>query len=466
MKVSLAGSSLLPRIEQLWLALIVFLLPTQFGRHFWPDSALVYGIRVDYLAPTLYALDLLLLGYLVLKILNSKFEIRFLSPLFPILLTNLAFSHNPLATLSWSLHFVLYSVFIFTVFPSSPRSVLKRTSHMVSLPPFKILNSEFKIMKVFLSLAILFQVSLALAQVILGHSVGGLMYYLGERTVSVGQPSIALATFMGETVLRAYGTFGHPNVLAGWLLIATLIILKLPNQKRSVLKRNSRDAISRRASLQAIRTDLMVSLSPRSELSSSHNSFKILNSKFEIGLPCLSALGIFLTQSRAALFALLGFVIPVHFLRTSRTRTLYVLVVVLFVIRYSVFTPPRSDLSISERLSLQKVSALAIGHWPLFGTGASASIATYSELDQSIRLLQPDHNSLSLLVSWFGLFGVLAIMYYLKNCLEFDYWNLIIIMPLLLLDHYLLTSPQGLLILLLYIRATITRVPQSSTIDQ
>ena len=460
MRVSLAGSSLLPRIEQLWLALIVFLLPTQFGRHFWPDSALVYGIRVDYLAPTLYALDLLLLGYLVLKILNSKFEIRFLSPLFPILLTNLVFSHNPLATLSWSLHFVLYSVFVFTAFPSSPRSILKRTSHMVSLPPFKILNSKFKIIKVLLSLAILFQVALALAQVIMGHSVGGLMYYLGERTVSVGQPSIALATFMGETVLRAYGTFGHPNVLAGWLLITCLIVLRLvrlqsPKRANNVPSEGLTLKDAPTPNVVREGQTLWIPLSP-----------KILNSKFEIGLLTLSTLGIFLTQSRAALFALLGLVIPVHFLRASRTRALYVLVVALFVIRYSVFTPPRSDLSISERLSLQKVSALAIGHWPLFGTGASASIATYPELDQSIRLLQPDHDSLTLLLSWFGLFGVLAIMYYLKNCLEFDCWNLIIIMPLLLLDHYLLTSPQGLLILLLYIRATITRVPQSSTIDQ
>jgi hypothetical protein len=41
------------------------------------------------------------------------------------------------------------------------------------------------------------------------------MYYLGERSVSVGSPAVALGSFMHEVVLRAYGTFGHPNVLAG-----------------------------------------------------------------------------------------------------------------------------------------------------------------------------------------------------------------------------------------------------------
>ena len=105
-----------------------------------------------------------------------------------------------------------------------------RRSDLVGHPT----RSDLKVIIRFaLSLALLFQTILAIGQLFLGHSLGGVLYYLGERTVSVGSPGIALATFMGSVVLRAYGTFGHPNVLAGYAVVTLLITIRLWRQRQS-----------------------------------------------------------------------------------------------------------------------------------------------------------------------------------------------------------------------------------------
>ncbi len=309
------------------------------------------------------------------------------------LLANLVFSVNPVSTLSWSLHFLLYILFI-----SSFSLVINH-----------------KLLVIGLVFASLFQLVLSIAQVRLDHSIQGPLYYLGERMVSVGQPGVALATFMNEVVLRAYGTFGHPNVLAGWLVITSLITLKL--SKNTLLKH---------------------------------------------GALIITIFGVMLTQSRSALLALFGVIIPFYVITRLRQRLIY-FVAILTILCGTLFTNSSTlsrslDLSYSERLSLQLISIKTIVNYPVFGTGAQASITAQSTQDQSKLLrhaaLQPDHNSLTLAVSWFGLFGVFAILYFLF-CFKFRISNfefIIPLLPLLLLDHYLLTSPQGLLILLIYLK--------------
>ena len=355
------------------------------GLHFWPSSSLIYGVRVDYLSPTLYFLDLLIIFYLSL---NRFTGLRvYGAPYFIILLlSNLIFSINPLSTLSWSLHLLLYISFFSSL----------------------SLAINQKLLAISLLFSSLFQLSLSVIQIWLGRSIQGPLYYLGERMVSVGQPGVALATFMDQVVLRAYGTFGHPNVLAGWLVITLLIILRL--SKNIVI---------------------------------SYSFFLI------------TTLGVLLTQSRSALLSLFGIIIPVYIFKSLRVRALYFAILFTLVIGYwSLVVPERADLSLSERLSLQSVSLKTIAKYPIFGTGAQASITAYPQLNTSFRLLQPDHNSFSLFISWFGLAGILSITYLIRlyGYTAIRLYDYLPLFPLLLLDHYLLTSPQGLLILLLYLK--------------
>lgn len=349
---------------------------------------------MDYLAPTLYFLDLLLLVSLLLTPLRAL-PLSSLSPLVLILLANLLFSHNPLATLSWSLHFLLYFSFCFSLPPRA----------LSLAPPLLVLSG-------------LFQVLLGALQVMRDHSLGGPLYYLGERLVSVGQPGVAQSTILDHVVLRAYGTFGHPNVLAGWLLLVLLIVL-----------------LSRRR----------------------------LTSRLVLFQTLLTTLGIILTHSRSAALTLFGLIFPFSYFRSLRARLLYLAVLGIIVLSFWSFVlPPRSELSVSERVSLQRLSVSSILHFPLFGTGAQAALTLYPTLAPSYRLLQPDHNSLTLLLSWFGFVGLLALVQLLpqpnsnsrspRKLTPQLLRRLGVLLPLLLLDHYLLTSPQGLFLLIFYLR--------------
>ncbi len=267
------------------------------------------------------------------------------------------------------------------------------------------------------TLSLFFQTTLAVAQVYLGHYVGGIMYYLGERMVSVGSPGIALGSFMDQVVLRAYGTFSHPNVLAGYAVISLLIILIINRKKFENLRIY----------------DLRL-LSPL----------------------LLTTLLVILTQSRSAALTLFGIIIPFYLIKNIKYSLIY-FVVILSTTYYlpSLIIPPRSDLSSSGRITLQNLSFSVARSFPVFGTGAQSSISTYPSVDSSVRLLQPDHNSFTLFLSWSGIFGLLAALYILRfkfeNLRIYDLRFFAPILPLLLFDHYLLTSPQGMFILMLYL---------------
>ena len=96
---------------------IILLASTQLGLHFWPDSTLVHGIRIDYLSPVIYFLDVLILAYLVasrtLLNRNSRLQVEKGSPAgerrvligslwFPLLLTvfGVALTHSRSAALT------------------------------------------------------------------------------------------------------------------------------------------------------------------------------------------------------------------------------------------------------------------------------------------------------------------------------------------------------------------------------
>jgi len=69
---------------------------------------------------------------------------------------------------------------------------------------------------------------LAVWQFLLQHSVGGLWYWLGERSFSVLTPGIANASLSGNLVLRPYSMFPHPNVLGGFCVVVVCYLLYFP----------------------------------------------------------------------------------------------------------------------------------------------------------------------------------------------------------------------------------------------
>src|SRR3989344_6346282 len=64
--------SKLKRVENVLLFLTILFLPTQLGRHFWPEFSFIYSLPIDYLSPTLYLWDLLVVLLWTVFLLQGK----------------------------------------------------------------------------------------------------------------------------------------------------------------------------------------------------------------------------------------------------------------------------------------------------------------------------------------------------------------------------------------------------------
>ncbi len=189
------------------LNLIVFFLPTQLGIHFWPDFSRAAGIKVDYLSPTLYFTDLLLISYIIAsfsKLLTwSKKNIKVLLIFLLFISFNSIFGISTLNTLFWWLRLSLYLA-LFVAFRQN-----------------KITWSQIK-NPLIVSTALV--VVLQAIQTYLQHSLGGPLYLLGERTFNTSTTGLARMNLFGLDFVRSPATFSHPNSLSGYLLMVYCLL--------------------------------------------------------------------------------------------------------------------------------------------------------------------------------------------------------------------------------------------------
>ncbi|MCR4263246.1 MAG: O-antigen ligase family protein [Candidatus Roizmanbacteria bacterium] len=184
--------------------LLLLLIPTQLGYHFWPDFAFVNGIRVDYLAPTIYATDVLVAGILLSwlflavrkthKIPHVNYGVSLVCISFFSL--NIFFSLHPILAFIQTLTILKLVFLIFYI--------------MRTKPP--ITTSGY-----FLLAGLMYSCFIAWMQFSVQSSLGGIWWFLGERTFDVATPGIATVIINNRLLLRPYATFPHPNVLAGFI---------------------------------------------------------------------------------------------------------------------------------------------------------------------------------------------------------------------------------------------------------
>jgi len=194
-------------VERILTVFWLLLIPTQLGRHFWGEWSTVLGVRVDYLSLILYATDIVW-GLWVIKqfrITNFKLRIRKLFSfknliLMLFILVNVILAQAKVVAIyrwlrlgQWWLTWILVK--------NNKKEIGKYLTWII---PFWIILESF----------------LGLAQVLNAGSLNGIWWWLGERRFSMGGIGIASWRFLDEGWIRAYGTFSHPNSLAGFLLLA------------------------------------------------------------------------------------------------------------------------------------------------------------------------------------------------------------------------------------------------------
>lgn len=194
----------------IFLNLLILFLPSQLALHFWPSWSHVFGVRVDYLSPTIFFTDILVWGLIVssysaiLSLLKRNKKVLFVFLLLS--LFNIIFSTLPLLSLvKWLKVFEYLLLVCYT-----------------SLYPQRVLKSIYKYLPTSLGITLL----LSFAQIYSNHTLGGFFYLLGERSFSVNTPGIALYDFLNKNIIRPYATFPHPNVLAGFSLVTAILFFR------------------------------------------------------------------------------------------------------------------------------------------------------------------------------------------------------------------------------------------------
>ncbi len=192
------------KIGKLAFFLLVLFLPTQLGKHFWPDFSYVLGQRIDYFSPTIYLTDILI-GFLFL--LEFKEILKLLKK-------------NSIVLLFYCSIVVLLSFYWVHWQNQNPALLVYqwlRLAEWLFLVVWVKRNISLKETILPLSLSVIWTSFLALGQLCQQRSLG--FWFLGERTFYSATPGIALASWQGQLFLRPYATFPHPNVLAGYALV-------------------------------------------------------------------------------------------------------------------------------------------------------------------------------------------------------------------------------------------------------
>lgn len=374
--------------------LFLLLLPTQLGKHFFLPFSYLSGVRVDYLAPTIYLTDIIVF---LLVIFNFKTVLEFfknkkvLIGLF-FLLINVLFSRLPAISLYW-----LIKILEFLAVFSLAKKMLKTLKEKSILTAFLLSG--------------LFELFLSIAQFINKHSVQGIFYYFGERLISLSTPGVAKASLQGIEFLRPYGTFSHPNSLAGFFLV--LYFFVLTNKK--------------------------------------FNRYLVLKYLFLL----VSSLLIFLSFSKIAILTYL-FLSIIYYLTSKKLKCrlcvlarLFMIIIVSFIFLQATTDP----LTINKRIELMKNSITIIFRYPISGIGLGSYLVEQAKFSSKYYLFfnQPVHNIFLLYFSEMGIVICSLILYLIftsiKHLIKTSPYIFLVILITGLFDHYWLTLQQNFLLM-------------------
>src|SRR3989344_270526 len=198
-------------MSELLIVLFSFFLPTQFGYHFQNLATSIYGFKIDYFIPTLYLTDILIIGIITTQIrtlinLINKKSLFFISLYLLLIVVNIYISdYKMISFYKWI-------------------KLTEMLMMIITLINYKKLNI-YKSIFTPLSYSVVLICFLGLLQTFSGGSIGGLFYYLGERSFDINTFGISTVNLNGVEILRSYSTFSHPNSLAGFLAVFSIVTL-------------------------------------------------------------------------------------------------------------------------------------------------------------------------------------------------------------------------------------------------
>ncbi len=454
--------------QALLLAGLIIVLPSNLFLKILPNSGFVHGLQIDYLIPKLYLTDFLIIAVLVLelmKALNKKPRLalsRFVNSQFwknaktgPVLLlfvlviliiTRQFFT--PFAFLAtWQMgKFTVFGTFAYWLTKNYQSRYLAVTSCFL------------------LPLTLLFQSLLGVYQFLTQHSLTSYRWF-GE-TQLLNQPGLARADFswldtligsnFGLRVLP-YGTFPHPNVLAGFLAIGMIVISYqlVVNSIHTSKSKHHQVMVRKILPLTSYILPLFVLFLTQSisawltlGVGALFISYQTLRKQWSISNTRRSEIkGL---RSRASFLGPLALCLAslAFFITTP-----------LLLSTLQISDPESPVTSVSRRQELNHIAWNMFKAHPLSGVGFfqfTAYVEDYSTSREIVSFVQPTHHVGLLFLAEHGLLGVIILV--LGYLIIFTnkrekpasvFLPIIIVLPLLTLDHYLYTLQQGWMMVVL-----------------
>lgn len=386
------------RLTRIIFFIFIFFLPTQLGKHFFFDFSYINGLRIDYLARTIYFTDILLLFLMILSLSQviSIFKNRLWLLFIAIAGINTIFSISPLVSLyRWVKIFEVIVLFL----------IVKK------IIGIRLSDSENKNILSVLFLGTLLQFLLSTVQLIYKHTLQGVFYFLGERAINLSIPDIAKASINGVELLRPYGTFSHPNSMAGFYLLLYFFI----------------------------------------KLSKKFDKYFLL--KNFLLFFCFLLILISFSKTAIIIFLFLNLLLFLSGKISCRlcaiSRTIATLVVSLIFLSSS-----GDPLNIEKRLVLVKDAFSVFFKHPFFGVGLGSFVISLKDYVNyyPMPLYQPVHNIFLLIFSELGIIGTIPLIvggyFFSKNKLKREFLiPLLVVIFTGMFDHYWLTLQQNLLLL-------------------
>jgi O-antigen ligase len=423
------------KLINILVSIIIFLTPTNFFLKFFESESYVNGLRVDYLIPKLYLSDVFILILLFFWVTNKKSKLRINKKKIK------KFLKGKCLIIVLILIFVLRQ--LFTSYPISSVMYLLRIMELGFLVKFLSKNKK-KINKSWIKnsvlITLLFQSSVAIYQYIYQKSLFGYLL-LGEPNLS-NYIGVTKNNLFGAEKILPYGTTAHPNVLGGFLAIYLIYIFNKVGWK--------------------------------------------LENFAKIMIIFLSILVLFLTQSVSAIIAfLLGLSLIIYQKYSKKTKKILrkkltlkniaFLILALIITTISLLNilarKYPNNQSISRRNYLNVAALNMTRSNILVGVGLNnftSEVENFSDNKEVVRFVQPAHNIFLLFFAETGLLGIAILgaiavkasdrnqpkIFQLKNIFkkkQKNWWWIIVLLPIALLDHYLLTLNTGMLLFVLTI---------------
>lgn len=394
-------------IFSLLIAAVVFTAPSNLFFVLNENVGYANGMRVDYLMPKMYLSDIFILltiasvllknrySFSVKKILRSNLKI--LVTLGLLFLCSLIFSTHRIAALYGIVKILEFSLFTYGIW---------NLKHLINK----------KIILIAIATALSIQTTVALLQFWLQHSVTP--YWLfGETQYSSSSFAIARATLFAQEKILAYGTTAHPNVLAGTVVLFSLLAAQLQKTVRVPLLLNVLVILFLTQSLSALLA-LLIAISVLVFEKYVHNKVQVKKNIFILGLTLFISVPL------------------VNWLATMFMTN-----------NFSVFRRHELNFSALKMFMSHPLIGVGIGNF-------TANLEKYLGNKELVRFIQPAHHVGVLWLAETGLLGtslIIQLLLQLKKYVAQISLLTLTILPIISLDHYTVTIQTGTISVLLFL---------------